>query len=140
MQENDIQIRGFPVRLHLDLCLAFTANPEDYTNRGSIITPLEGPDRQPDPHPLSRPIVTEARAITDQEARGPTATEFTYRMPDYLRDAVERIAFEARSSEYVDQSSGVSARLPITALECVISNLERRGAALTGEAGRWWPG
>jgi len=130
MQEKDIQIRGFPVRLHLDLCLAFTANPEDYTNRGSIITPLK--DR------IDSQILThyprdleESSAITDQEA-WVQRNGFTYVLPPYLRDAVERVAFEARDSEYVDQSSGVSARLPITALECVISNLERRGA-LTGE-------
>lgn len=131
MQENDIQIRGFPVRLHLDLCLAFTANPEDYTNRGSIITPLKDRiDSQILTHyPQDLP---QATAITDQEART-ERDQFSYRIPDYLRDAVERIAFEARSSEYVDQSSGVSARLPITALECVVSNLERR-SALTEEA------
>ncbi len=130
MQEKDIQIRGFPVRLPLDLCIVFSANPEDYTNRGNIITPLK--DR------IDSQILThyprdleEARVITDQEAW--TAREgLEFVLPDYLREAVERIAFEARESEYVDQTSGVSARLPITAIECVISNLERR-AALTGE-------
>ncbi len=130
MQEKDIQIRGFPVRLPLDLCIVTSANPEDYTNRGNIITPLK--DR------IDSQILThyprdlgEARAITDQEA-WTERDGFSFLLPDYLRDAVERIAFEARTSEYVDQASGVSARLPITALECVISNLERR-AALTGE-------
>jgi magnesium chelatase subunit I len=130
MQEKDIQIRGFPVRLPLDLCIVYSANPEDYTNRGNIITPLK--DR------IDSQILThyprdvgEARAITDQEA-WTAREEIEVVLPDYLRDAVERIAFEARRSEYVDQTSGVSARLPITAMECVISNLERR-AALTGE-------
>jgi magnesium chelatase subunit I len=130
MQEKDIQIRGFPVRLALDLCIVYSANPEDYTNRGNIITPLKDRiDSQILTHyPAS---IEEARAITDQEAwteRG----EIRHRIPDYLRDAVERVAFEARASEYVDQSSGVSARLAITALECVISNLERR-AVIAGE-------
>jgi magnesium chelatase subunit I len=130
MQENDIQIRGFPVRLHLDICLAFTANPEDYTNRGSIITPLK--DRIDSQILTHYPRdVKEAETITDQEA-WVDREGFTYRLPGYLRDAVERIAFEARASEYVDQSSGVSARLPITALECIVSNLERR-STMTGE-------
>jgi magnesium chelatase subunit I len=130
MEEKDIQIRGFPVRLPLDLCIVYTANPEDYTNRGSIITPLK--DR------IDSQILThyprdlnEAAAITNQEAwteRDGLVTD----IPDYLREAIERIAFEARKSEYVDQASGVSARLAINAMECVISNLERR-AALTGE-------
>jgi magnesium chelatase subunit I len=130
MQEKDIQIRGFPVRLSLDLCIVFTANPEDYTNRGTIITPLK--DRIDSQILTHYPrTLTESEKITDQEAW--TAREGTeYEIPGYLRDAVERIAFEARQSEYVDQTSGVSARLPITALECVISNLERRGA-MTGE-------
>ena len=131
LQENDIQIRGFPVRLPLDLCIVTSANPEDYTNRGAIITPLK--DR------IDSQILThyprdldDARAITDQES-WVTRDGVEIHVPDYLRDAVERIAFEARQSEYVDQASGVSARLPISALECVVSNLERR-AAQTGEA------
>jgi magnesium chelatase subunit I len=130
MEEKDIQIRGFPVRLPLDLCIVYTANPEDYTNRGSIITPLK--DR------IDSQILThyprdlaEAAAITDQEA-WTGRNGFAYAVPDYLREAVERIAFEARKSEYVDQASGVSARLSINALECVVSNLERRGT-VTGE-------
>lgn len=131
MQEQDIQIRGFPVRLPLDLCLVFSANPEDYTNRGSIITPLK--DR------IDSQILTHyprdlevSRAITDQEAWTDRGVDLA--VPAFLRGAIERVAFEARRSEYVDQSSGVSARLPITALECVLSNMERR-AALTGAAG-----
>jgi magnesium chelatase subunit I len=130
MQEKDIQIRGFPVRLPLDLCIVYSANPEDYTNRGNIITPLK--DRIDSQILTHYPRdVAEARTITDQEA-WTAREEIEVVLPDYLRDAVERIAFEARKSEYVDQTSGVSARLPITAMECVISNLERR-AAVTGE-------
>ncbi len=130
MQEKDIQIRGFPVRLPLDLCIVYSANPEDYTNRGNIITPLK--DRIDSQILTHYPRdVAEARTITDQEA-WTVREEIEVVLPDYLRDAVERIAFEARKSEYVDQTSGVSARLPITAMECVISNLERRAAA-TGE-------
>ncbi len=130
MQESDIQIRGFPIRLALDLALVFSANPEDYTNRGNIITPLK--DR------IDSQILThypreleEARAITDQESWTQRVGVTTH-IPEFLRGAIERIAFEARESEYVDQTSGVSARLPISALECVVSNLERR-ALRTGE-------
>jgi len=130
MQEKDIQIRGFPVRLPLDLCIVYSANPEDYTNRGSIITPLKDRiDSQILTHYPRTP--EEAAHITDQEAWvGREGTSVT--VPEYLREALERIAFAARKSEYVDQSSGVSARLSITALECMVSNLERR-AAMTGE-------
>lgn len=131
MQEQDIQIRGFPIRLGLDVFMVFSANPEDYTNRGSIITPLK--DR------IDSQILThyprelaEARRITDQEAWTGRESGVEFGVPEYLRDAVEQIAFEARGSEYVDQTSGVSARLPISAMECLVSNLERR-AALTGE-------
>jgi magnesium chelatase subunit I len=130
MQEKDIQIRGFPVRLPLDLSIVYSANPEDYTNRGSIITPLKDRiDSQILTHYPHTP--EEAGHITDQEAWvGRDGVEVT--IPGYLRDTLERIAFAARKSEYVDQSSGVSARLSITALECLVSNLERR-AARTGE-------
>ena len=115
----------------LDLGLVFTANPEDYTNRGSIITPLR--DR------IASQILTHyprdvegALAITDQEAwhaRGESAP--SVRIPTILRDAIERVAFEARGSEFVDQASGVSARLSISLLENVLSNAERR-AFLSG--------
>ncbi len=131
MQEKDIQIRGFPVRLPLDLCIVYSANPEDYTNRGNIITPLKDRiDSQILTH-YPRNLV-EARTITDQES-WTERDGIRFTLPDYLRDAVERIAFEARESEYVDQTSGVSARLPITALECVVSNLERRARAAGGK-------
>ncbi len=130
LEENDLQIRGFPVRIPMDLLLVFTANPEDYTNRGNIITPLK--DR------IDSQIVThyptnieESQAITDQEAwtnrdgNAPT-------IPDFYREIVEEIAFAARESEFVDQSSGVSARVPISVLENIVSNIERRNL-LTGD-------
>ena len=131
LQESDIQIRGFTVRLPLDLLLVFTANPEDYTNRGNIITPLK--DR------LDAQIMThypktieDAKKITDQEAWTKREGGPDLIIPDYLREIIERIAFEARKSDYVDQSSGVSARVTISSLESLYSNLERR-AILTGE-------
>jgi len=126
LEERDLQIRGFPVRIPLDILLVFSANPEDYTNRGNIITPLK--DR------ISSQIFTHypddvktASKITAQEAwlerdGGPAAE-----IPDLFRELVEEIAFAARASEFVDQSSGVSARMPISAVEILASNLERRG-------------
>jgi magnesium chelatase subunit I len=130
MQERDIQIRGFPVRLPMDLMMVYTANPEDYTNRGSIITPLKDRiDSQIITHYPSK--LDEAKIITDQESwteRGAARIHF----PPYLREAVEEVAFQARKSEFLDQSSGVSARLSISLLENVVSNAERR-AALSGE-------
>ncbi|MCZ7645487.1 MAG: magnesium chelatase [Planctomycetota bacterium] len=131
MQERDIQIRGFPVRLPMDVLMLYTANPEDYTNRGSIITPLK--DR------IASQILThypakleEALSITRQEAWTRREGEVRVYVPAYLLEAVEEVAFAARKSEFLDQSSGVSARLPITLLENVISNAERR-ALLHGE-------
>jgi magnesium chelatase subunit I len=128
MEEKDIQIRGFNVRIPLDLLLVFTANPEDYTNRGNLITPLK--DRIDAqimthyPHTLEDGI-----AITEQEAwvrrDGPEV-----RIPRLFREIVEQIAFEARQSEYVDQKSGVSARLTIATMENLISNSERRAITL----------
>ena len=130
MQERDIQIRGFPVRLPMDIMMIYTANPEDYTNRGSIITPLKDRiDSQILTHYPAK--LDDARRITDQEAwheRGGVRV----RMPAYLREAIEEVAFQARKSEFLDQGSGVSARLPISLLENTVSNAERR-AALTGE-------
>jgi magnesium chelatase subunit I len=124
LEERDLQIRGFPIRIPLDLLLVFSANPEDYTNRGTIITPLK--DR------ISSQILTHypadlatARRITEQEAwwrRASPAVE----VPELARELVEQVAFVARDSELVDQSSGVSARVPISALELLVSNLERR--------------
>jgi magnesium chelatase subunit I len=130
MEEKDIQIRGFNVRIPLDVMIVFTANPEDYTNRGNIITPLKDRiDSQIMTHyPRS---VDDAIAITEQEAwiqrDGKTIV-----IPHYFREIIEQIAFEARKSEYVDQSSGVSARLTISAMENLISNAERR-SLLSGD-------
>jgi len=125
LEERDLQVRGFPIRLPLDILLAFTANPEDYTNRGNIITPLK--DRissQISTHyPLS---LAEARAITSQAAWPERGHKLI--VPELMRDIVEEIAFRARESEYVDQSSGVSARLTISAYENLLSNIERRSA------------
>ncbi len=123
LEERDVQIRGFPLRLELDLLLLFTANPEDYTNRGSIITPLK--DRIGSQILTHYPrTVEEAMAITAQEAVVTRSREI--RVPRLFREMVEEIAIQARKSEHVDQSSGVSARLPISALELALSNVERR--------------
>jgi magnesium chelatase subunit I len=129
LEERDLQIRGFPVRIPMDVVLVFSANPEDYTSRGNIITPLKDRiDSQILTHyPQS---VETARRITDQEAWLDRDADTTIDIPPYVRDLVESIAFVARGSELVDQSSGVSARLTIAALELLQSNLERR-AALT---------
>ncbi len=128
MEEKDIQIRGFPVRIPLDLCIVYTANPEDYTNRGNIITPLK--DRIDAqiithyPEELHHAIaITEQEAWTDRDEQGDGAR---VAIPSLFRELVERTAFEARKSEYVDRNSGVSARMPITLLETVTSAAERR--------------
>jgi len=124
MQEGDVQIKGYPVRLSLDVVLAFTANPEDYTARGKIITPLK--DRIGSEIRTHYPQSVEAgMAITQQEAwidRDGTAV----RIPELLMELVERIAFEARVDQRVDKRAGVSQRLPISLLEIVASNAERR--------------
>jgi magnesium chelatase subunit I len=129
MQEGDVQIKGFPVRLPLDLMLVFTANPEDYTARGKIVTPLKdriGSEIRTH-YPLS---VEQGMAITEQEAW--TGREGVV-VPAYIREVVETIAFLARDDRKVDKRSGVSQRMPITVLENVVSNAERR-ALLAGEA------
>lgn len=125
LQEGDIQIRGFKTRLDLDIEFVFTANPEDYTNRGSIITPLK--DR------IESQILTHypeelstARAITIQEASITSAQRKKVQVPDVVLNILERISFAARKSEFVDEKSGVSARLSITALENLYSTAERR--------------
>lgn len=126
LQEGDVQIRGFKLRMPLDLQLIFTANPEDYTNRGSIVTPLK--DR------IGSQILTHypqdiatARKITQQEAQAdPRQSESVY-MPSVALDLLEQISFEARRSDFVDHKSGVSARLSITAYENLLSTAERRG-------------
>ncbi len=133
MQEGDVQIKGYPVRLPLDVMLVFSANPEDYTARGKIITPLK--DRigaEVSTHyPTDLQLGVE---ITQQEAWTERAgIEGHLRVPEFIREIIEQIAFEARDDSRVDKRSGVSQRLPITVIESVVSNAERR-ALLTGEA------
>ena len=125
LEENDIQIRGFPIRVPLDMLLVFTANPEDYTNRGNIITPLK--DRIASQINTHYPnSLADAKLITAQEAWSERTSGIE--IPEVIRDIIEEIAFEARNSEYVDQTSGVSARLSISAYENLLSNIERRAA------------
>ena len=130
LEEGDIQIRGFKLRLPLDIQFVFTANPEDYTNRGSIVTPLK--DR------IGSQILTHypddietARRITEQESNLDKRQSDAVYVPDIAKDLLEQISFEARNSEYVDAKSGVSARTSITAFENLLSTAERR-ALLTG--------
>lgn len=131
LQEGDIQIRGFKLRLPLDIQFVFTANPEDYTNRGSIVTPLK--DRIESQILTHYPKSIEiSRQITEQEADLAREAEERVVIPDMMRDLVEQVAVEARGSEYVDQKSGVSARLTITAFENLVSAAERR-ALIKGE-------
>ncbi|HZY81647.1 MAG TPA: magnesium chelatase [Cyclobacteriaceae bacterium] len=125
LQEGDIQIRGFKIRLPLDLQFVFTANPEDYTNRGSIVTPLK--DR------IDSQIITHypksidiGKRITEQEARLKDVQRKSISVNELAKDLIEQIAFEARKSEYVDAKSGVSARLTISAYENLMAAAERR--------------
>lgn len=137
LQEGDIQIKGYPVRLPLDVLLVFTANPEDYTARGKIITPLKdriGAEIRTH-YPRTR---AHAMAITAQEAwvgrdDGVSGGPVGIVVPDYVREVIEEIAFQARADQKIDKRSGVSQRMPITCLESVVSNAERR-AILTGES------
>jgi magnesium chelatase subunit I len=132
MQERDIQIRGFNVRIPLDVAMAFSANPEDYTNRGNIITPLKDRiDAQIITH-YPKELSTGVN-ITKQEAWQERGNGITVHIPEVFREIVEKAAFEARDSEYVDQKSGVSTRMTITALEQVVSSAERR-AILNNES------
>jgi magnesium chelatase subunit I len=125
MQEGDVQIKGYPVRLPLDLMLVFTANPEDYTARGKIITPLK--DRIGSEIRTHYPASLEQGiAITEQEAWLDRPSPVEVRVPDYVREVVEQLAFLAREDKRIDKRSGVSQRLPISALENVVSNAERR--------------
>ncbi len=130
MEEKDIQVRGFPVRMPLDILMVYTANPEDYTNRGNIITPLKDRiDSQIMTHyPLEREAAVRITAQEAWTARGEAAAADGCRLvlPAWFRELVEEVAFAARKSEYVNQSSGVSARMSISLLENVISNMERR--------------
>ena len=131
LQEGDIQIRGFKLRLPLDIQFLFTANPEDYTNRGSIVTPLK--DRIGSQILTHYPVDIEtARLITEQEAKVVESQKASVIVPDLARDLLEQIVFEARESEYIDAKSGVSARLSITALENLLSTAERR-ALISGD-------
>lgn len=132
MQEGDVQIKGYPVRLPLDVMLMFSANPEDYTARGKIITPLK--DR------IGAEITTHyakelptAIEITRQEAwTDRSDLEGRLIVPEFIREVVEQIAFEAREDNHVDKHSGVSQRMPITVMESVVSNAERR-SLITGD-------
>jgi magnesium chelatase subunit I len=131
MQEGDIQIKGYPLRLPLDVLLVFTANPEDYTARGKIITPLKdriGAEIRTH-YPAS---VEEGMTITAQEAWVGRDSDKKVDVPQYLRQVVEEIAFQAREDKRVDRRSGVSQRLPITTLESLVSSAEQR-AARNGE-------
>jgi len=130
MQEGDVQIKGYPVRLPLDVLLCFTANPEDYTARGKIITPLK--DRIGSEILTHYPDTVEiGMAITGQEA-WTERDSLAVRIPDFIAEVVERIAFEARTDKRIDRRSGVSQRLPITVMENIVSNAERR-SIVTGE-------
>src|SRR5579863_2911950 len=131
MQEGDIQIKGYPVRLPLDVLLVFTANPEDYTARGKIVTPLK--DRIGAEIRTHYPsTVAQGMTVTNQEAWVGRDPARKIEVPDYLREVIEEIAFQARDDKRVDKRSGVSQRLPITTLESAVSSAEQRGAR-TGE-------
>src|SRR5260370_9658309 len=124
MQEGDVQIKGYPIRLPLDVAIVFSANPEDYTARGKIITPLK--DRVGSEIRTHYPAtVDEGIAITAQEA-WTSRNGHTMRLPTYIQQMIERIAFAAHDDKKIDKRSGVSQRLPISAMENVISNAERR--------------
>src|SRR5512140_1818248 len=129
LQEGDVQIKGYPVRLPLDVMLVFTANPEDYTARGKIITPLK--DRIGSEIRTHYPVALDhGMAITEQEAWAKRNAPIEIRVPSYIREAVEQLAFSARDDKRVDKRSGVSQRLPISVLENVISNAERRALSI----------
>jgi magnesium chelatase subunit I len=129
MQEGDIQIKGYPLRLPLDVLLVFTANPEDYTARGKIITPLK--DRIGAEVRTHYPsTVQEGMNITNQEAWMERDSDIKVHVPQYLREVIEEIAFQAREDKRVDRRSGVSQRLPITTLESAVSSAEQRAARL----------
>ncbi len=127
MQEGDIQIKGYPLRLPLDVLLVFTANPEDYTARGKIITPLK--DRVGSEIRTHYPnTLNQGLAITSQEAWTRRDGRGRLEVPQYIREVIEEVAFLAREDKRVDRRSGVSQRLPIACLENVISNAEQRAA------------
>jgi magnesium chelatase subunit I len=137
LQEGDIQIRGFKLRMPLDILFVFTANPEDYTNRGSIVTPLK--DR------IESQILTHypkdietSLAITEQEADILEVQKEKVAVSDLVKRLVEQVAFEARANEYVDKKSGVSARLTIAAFENAVSSAERRAIIHNEEKTQVW--
>ncbi len=137
LEEGDIQIRGFKLRMPLDIMFVFTANPEDYTNRGSIVTPLK--DR------IESQILTHypkdletSLAITEQEATVPDEQKQKINISDLVKRLIENVAFEARSNEYVDKKSGVSARLTIAAYENAISSAERRALIFSEKKTQVW--
>jgi magnesium chelatase subunit I len=128
LQEGDVQIKGYPIRLRLDVALVFTANPEDYTARGKIITPLK--DRIGSEIRTHYPSTRHhAMAITKQEAWTDRAGTLKVDVPSFVREVVEEVAFQARGDRKIDKRSGVSQRLPISTLELVVSNAERRALA-----------
>ncbi len=131
MQEGDVQIKGYPVRLPLDVLLVFTANPEDYTARGKIITPLK--DRIGSEIRTHYPATVEQGLDITRQESWTDRTNIELRIPDYIREIVEQLAFSARDDKRVDKRSGVSQRLPISVLENVASNAERR-ALMAGES------
>jgi magnesium chelatase subunit I len=125
LQEGDIQIRGFKLRMPLDILFVFTANPEDYTNRGSIVTPLK--DRIESQILTHYPKTIETSlAITEQEANISAAQKEKVEVSDLVKRLIEQVSFEARTNEFVDKKSGVSARLTIAAYEAAVSSAERR--------------
>jgi len=130
MQEGDVQVKGYPVRLNLDVALVFTANPEDYTARGKIITPLK--DRIGSEILTHYPYTIELGAAITRQESWLERNGRPLRLPDFIAELIERIAFEAREDKRVDRRSGVSQRLPISVLENVVSNAERR-TILTGK-------
>ncbi len=126
LEEGDIQIRGFKLRMPLDILFVFTANPEDYTNRGSIVTPLK--DRIESQILTHYPkSIDHALMITEQEAEITDDQKIRVKISDMVKRIIEQVAFEARTSEFVDKKSGVSARLTIAAYENAVSAAERRG-------------
>jgi magnesium chelatase subunit I len=127
MQEGDVQLKGYPVRLNLDVALVFTANPEDYTARGKIITPLK--DRIGSEIVTHYPHTIELGAAITQQESWLERPARPLRLPDFIAELVERVAFEAREDKRVDRRSGVSQRLPISLLENVVSSAERRAIA-----------
>lgn len=131
MEEKDIQIRGFPIRIPLDILMVYSANPEDYTNRGNIITPLK--DRIDSQIMTHYPLTIEdAMTITSQESWLKRDNDIEFNVPVFFKEIIEETAFMARKSEFIDQKSGVSVRMTINLMENIYSNMEFRGI-LNGE-------